>query len=387
MTKLRDVYASGVGTSSFGKHLDRSLGDLAADAWNKAAKDAGIVADDVDYVIFSNAANGVMTGQEMIRGQVALKGTGLAGKPLVNTENACASGGSATHLAWLTVASGVADVAVAIGAEKLFHQDKARSFAAIESGTDRSLSLAEPGASGSVMMNAYATEARDYAKRYGDVDQALAQIAVKNRRHASDNPDAQFQQLITADDVLASRSVAPPLRLLMCSPLTDGAAAVVFTASSPSDATRRVRVLASELGSYRDGAAVVRDVAHKAYASSGIGALDLDVVQVHDACAYAELVQMEELGLVRPGEAIEAVLAGESAVGGAFPINTDGGLLSRGHALGATGLAQIAELVVQLRGTASARQVERARRAMSVSAGGWMGHDYAAAAVTMLALE
>jgi acetyl-CoA acetyltransferase len=158
---LRQVAVAGIATTPFGKHLDRSLGSLAAEAVAAAVADAGLTPADVQSAVFANAAAGVLSGQEMIRGQVALKDTGLAGIPVINTENACASGSSAAHLAWLSVASGQADVAIAVGAEKLFHPDKQRSFAAIESGTDRSLSLeGQPVDGGSVMMGSYAAEAR-----------------------------------------------------------------------------------------------------------------------------------------------------------------------------------------------------------------------------------
>jgi acetyl-CoA acetyltransferase len=384
---MREVQVAGVATTPFGKHLDRSLGSLAGEAVTAALTDAGLEPDQIQTVVFSNAAAGVLSGQEMIRGQVALKGTGLEGRPIVNTENACASGSTAAHLAWLSVASGQADIALAIGAEKLFHEDKQRSFAAIESGTDLSLQR-EDGAvtGGSVMMGAYAAEARAYAERHGDVTDALAAIAVKNRAFAVTNDRAQFQKPITAADVASSREVADPLRLLTCSPLTDGAAAVVFRAN---DADRRddrpaVVVRGSHLVSHRKGSSVVERAAAAAYDAAGVAPGDVDVFQLHDACAFAELAQYEQVGIAPPGGAIEAVLEGRTAAGGDAPVNTDGGLLSRGHALGATGLAQLTELVLQLEGRADGRQVPDARLALAVNSGGWMGHDYAASVATLL---
>jgi acetyl-CoA acetyltransferase len=379
---MRDVAVTGIATTPFGKHLDRSLGSLAADAVAAALTDAGLTPGDVEQAVFSNAAEGVLSGQEMIRGQVALKGTGLAGIPILNTENACASGSAAAHLAWLAVASGQVDVAIAVGAEKLFHADKQRSFAAIESGTDLSLSRdGEDVAGGSVMMGAYAAAARAYSAEHGDVREALAAVAVKNRAFAAGNPHAQFRAPITAADVEASRPVADPLRLLTCSPLTDGAAALVFTAARPVD---RVRVAVSTLVSYREGSSVVERASGAAYRLSGLSPAEIDVFQLHDACAFAELVQYEQVGIAEPGKGAAAVLEGRTGPGGDSPVNTDGGLLSRGHALGATGLAQLAELGRQLRGTAGPRQVAGARHALSVNSGGWMGGDYATSVATLL---
>lgn len=388
-SQLREVFAVGVGTTPFGKHLDRTLGSLAGEAVDSAVRDAGVSYGDIGLVVFSNAAEGVMSGQEMIRGQVALKDTPLAGLPMFNTENACASGSAAAHLAWLAVAAGQVDHAIAIGAEKLLHPDKSKSFAAIESGTD--LSLQTEGLypdQGSVMMGAYAAEAREYAAEFGDVDEALAAIAVKNRAFASRNPHAQFRSPITSADVAASREVAPPLRLLTCSPMTDGGAAIVFSAERPSRSTRPdVLVSNCHTVSHGPGGSVVERATQAVYRSTGLCASDMDVFQLHDASAFAELLQYEQVGIAAKGEAIAAALEGRTGPGGDIPVNTDGGLLSRGHALGATGLAQLSELVRQLRGEAGERQVPSARRALSVNAGGWMGDDYATAFVTLLSVN
>lgn len=386
---MRDVEVAGVATTAFGKHLDRTLGSLAHEAVAGALDDARLAASEIGSVVFSNAAAGVLSGQEMIRGQVALKGTGLEGLSILNTENACASGSSAAHLAWLAVASGQVDVAIAVGAEKLFHPDKQRSFAAIESGTDLSLRrAADEMVGGSVMMGAYAQEARAYAARHGDIVDALAAVAVKNRAFASANPHAQFREPIDAGDVASSREVADPLRLLMCSPLTDGAAAVVFRAVDTEDAhpdRAMVTVEGTHVVSYRAGASVVERAASAAYRTAGITARDVDVFQLHDACAFAELVQYEQVGITPRGSAKESVLEGRTAAGGDAPVNTDGGLLSRGHALGATGLAQIAELTAQLQNRATGRQVAGAGLALAVNSGGWMGDDYAVSVATLLA--
>lgn len=382
-----DVAVAGVGLTPFGRHAEESVGSLARQALATALQDGGVDSSNVDLVVFANAAAGLLTGQEMIRGQVAMKGSGLEGAPILNTENACASGSSAAHMAWLAVASGQSRVAVALGAERLTHPDKRRSFAAIASGIDQSLALDEVGGSGSAMMAAYARAARAYARRHGDVEQALAALAVKNRRHAADNPMAQFRTPISADDVAASREVAAPLRLLMCSPITDGGAAIVFQRSADVELTmdrRPVTVTASVVGSHRHGDPVVARAANEAYRRTSMSPDDIDVFQLHDACAFAELIQYEQVGLVPEGDAAEAVLTGLTARFGKHPTNTDGGLMSRGHPLGATGIAQLAELTLQLQGRAGGRQVEAARAAMAVNSGGWMGDDYATATATIL---
>lgn len=213
---------------------------------------------------------------------------------------------------------GSADVAIAIGAEKLFHVDKGRSFAAIASGTDLSLRREQDEVvGGSVMMGAYADQAQAYAADHGDLDEALAAIAVKNRAFANANQNAQFRELIDAADVAASREVADPLRLLTCSPLTDGAAAVVFRSSDVpgGDDRGRVTVAGSHVVSYRSGVSVVERAADAAYRVAGITANDVDVSQLHDACAFAELAQYEQVGIVPAGAASVTVLKAAPPLG------------------------------------------------------------------------
>jgi acetyl-CoA acetyltransferase len=377
-----EVAVSGIGMTRFGRHMERSLGSLSEEALSAALADAGVTAGEIDAVYYSNSAAGLITGQEMIRGEVALRDTPLGGVPIVNVDNACASGGTAMHLAWMAVASGYADTAVAVGAEKLFHEDKSLSFAAIESGTDLSVDLGE-AVEGSIMMSAYAAKARGFAAGHGPIDEALADIAIKNRRHAGANPRAQFTAPINREDVAGSRLVAEPLRLLTCSPLTDGAAAAVFRRADGADG-RAVAIKATALRSWSTEGGLAERAADAAYAEAGVGPEDISLFALHDACAFAELQQYEQIGIAGPGAAAELVAAGDTAIGGRFPVNTDGGLMSRGHALGATGLAQIFELVTQLRGEAGDRQVAGADRAVALNCGGWMGDDYAAASAVVL---
>jgi acetyl-CoA acyltransferase len=405
---MRDAYIAGTAMTRFGKFPGTTIRALAEEAVSGALADAAVTADQVDMVFYANAVAGLLTSQEMIRGQVALRHTGLLGVPLVNVENACASGSSAFYLACLAVGAGAAQVAVAIGAEKLTHEDKARSFAAIGTAVDQSeigdlrkrwmpgegdsdLPAVTAGDDGgrSLFMDAYAAKTRVYMEQSGASVEDFAQVAVKNHRHAALNPLAQYRSEVTAEKVLASRMVAPPLTLLMCSPVGDGAAAaVICSADFAARLGASVRVAACELVSGRDSVygepVAVERAARAAYSHAGLGPDDLDVVELHDAVASAELIEYEHLGLCGPGDGFKLLSAGTTALGGRLPVNTSGGLLSKGHPIGATGCGQIAELADQLRGRCGGRQVGGARVALAQNAGGVLGEDNAAAVVTIL---
>ena len=421
---MRDVFIAGTGMTAFGKFMDSSVRKLAEEAVADALRDAQAGPGDVEIAFFSNATAGILTGQEMIRGQVALRNTGVLGVPIVNVENACASASSAFWLAHMAVASGQADIALAIGSEKLTHPDKMRSFAAIGTAVDlenlvaarealtRTLlgtgSAAGPDAGSPLPVGAevmpekqsgggkspfrdvYAGMTRHYMEQSGATPEDFARIAVKNQANGKLNPKAQYGGDITVDEVLASRAISGPLTLLMCSPIGDGSAAVVLCSE---DAARRlgadtVRVRATALVSGRDRTpdqpgAVERAVA-KAYDMAGVGPEDLDVLEVHDAAAPAELMIYEELGLCGPGEGPKLLASGETALGGRVPVNPSGGLLAKGHPIGATGCAQLVELADQLRGRCGARQVEGARVALAENGGGFLGTDPAAVVITVL---
>jgi acetyl-CoA acetyltransferase len=391
---LQDVVIAGVGMTNFGKFYDRSIRSLAEEAVAQALGDAGATAADIGAVYFANGAAGIMTGQEMIRGQAALRDTGLLGVPLVNVENACASASSAVHLAWLAVAAGEVDVALAVGAEKLTHPDKARALEAISTAVDLErmpVVLGDAGgASGSRFMEIYAALARDYLDRSGATKRDLAEVAAKASRHGTLNPRAQFRTPRSADEVLGSRLIAEPLTLLMCSPIGDGAAALVlcsrdFAARLEADP---VLIRASVLVSGNDGTPPAAErAAQRAYERAGLGPGDLDLVELHDAAAPAELTLYEELGLAEPGGGARLLASGATALGGRLPVNTSGGLLSKGHPIGATGAAQLVELTEQLRGTAGDRQVPGARIGLAENGGGFLGSDAAAAAVHILERE
>jgi acetyl-CoA acyltransferase len=407
---MRDVMVAGASMTRFGKFMDSTIRSLAEEATTGALADAGVAPSDVGMAFFANATAGILTGQEMIRGQVALRNTGLLGIPIVNVENACASASTAFSLACMAVGSGAVDVALAVGAEKMTHPDKAKSFGAIGTAVDL-LQLEElkaltdkpasdsggapnetDGGSGkrSFFMDIYALNTRAYMERSGATIEDFAQVAVKNHHHGALNPKAQYREEVSVDDVLASREIAWPLTLLMCSPIGDGAAAVVVCSD---DYARRldidpVRVRASALVSGRDRErgepGAVERAAERAYEQAGIGPDDFDVVELHDAAAPAELMTYEELGLCPPGDGPKLLASGDTALGGRLPVNTSGGLLSKGHPIGATGCGQIVELVDQLRGRCGDRQVEGARVAMAENGGGFLGTDAAAMVVTIL---
>jgi acetyl-CoA acyltransferase len=389
---VREVFVAGAASTPFGKYLDRPLRSLAEEAVGDALADAGASPGDVEAAYFANAAAGVLTGQEMIRGQTALRATGLLGIPLVNVENACASGSSAFHLAWLAVASGWVEVAMAVGAEKLTHVDKSKTFGAFDGAVDlneRDAGAGEEARSRSRFMDLYAGMARDYMARSDAALEDFARVAVKSHANAAGNPKAQYRNPITIDDVLASRTISDPLTLLMCSPIGDGAAALVLASERGLRLhAGPVRVLAAVVLSATDeddpANGVVTRAATRAYSDAGIAPADVDVVELHDAAAPAELIVSEELGIAAQGHGPELLRSGATSVGGRIPINPSGGLLAKGHPIGATGCSQIVEIVDQLRGRCGARQVGDARIGLAENAGGWLGSGPAVATITIL---
>lgn len=405
------VVIAGVGMTKFGKFHDRGLKSLAGEAVNDALKDASLEPSDVQLAVVGNAVAGLITGQECIRGQVVLREAGIGGIPIFNVENACASASSAFHLAWSQVAAGRVDVALALGVEKLTHPDKAVSFQAFSSAVDVELmmqlmeslkSAPRPEAAGgeksgggggggkSMFMDIYAAIIRGHMSQYGTTQETIAKVAVKNHHHGALNPRAQYQEEVTVEEVLASREVAYPLTLLMCSPIGDGAAAALIV--SPEYAKRKgiegPKVAASVIvsGNLPDSGDELAEprAAKLAYEMAGLGPDDIDVAEVHDATAAAEILAYEDLGFCARGEGGGLVEEGVTALGGRLPVNTSGGLVSKGHPVGATGIAQLCEISWQLRGDAGPRQVEGARIGLTQNGGGFLGNDAAAQAVHVL---
>ncbi|HKU99972.1 MAG TPA: thiolase family protein [Vineibacter sp.] len=388
---MRSVVVAGVGMTPFGRFPDRSLRSLCAEAVTAALADAGVTPQQVERVFFGNAAAGLVTGQEMIRAQASLRGTGLSGLPMVNVENACASGSTAFHLAVASVMAGQSDIALVVGAEKLSHADKQVSFRALGSGVDldepRPVAAASGG--GSIFMEIYAAKTRTWMAETGATVEDLARVCVKSRRAGALNACAQFRDETTIAAVLASRTISPPLTLPMCSGIGDGAAAVVVM-----DAQRArqlgvmpVFVRASALVSAADDESTpvcaIRSSA-VAYKEAGIGPDDIHVAELHDASAPAELIHYENLGFCRHGEASALIRSGATDLGGRLSVNPSGGLLSRGHPVGATGVAQIVEITQQLRAAAGARQRPDAKVGLAENNGGQIGSDAAVAVTTIL---
>jgi acetyl-CoA acetyltransferase len=387
------VVVAGVAMTAFTR-AGRGVRETAQEAVAAALADAGARPDQVQFVAFANAVGGLLTGQEMIRAHSALRHTGLLGATLVTVEAACASSAAALHLAVTAVRAGSADVAMAVGAEQLSSPDRRAALAAIGTALD----LREEGRDAahaadegrSPFVDVYADLARRYMERTGATREDLARVVVKNRRHAADNPLAQIRNPISVDEVLTARLVAHPLTAPMCSPIGDGAAAIVVASARAVrrlGLTRAAVVRSSTVLSGRDGAegpTVVERAARQAFEEASIAPEDVDVAEVHDGAAPGELIGIEQLGLVPPGGALQWLRDGTSTLGGACPVNPSGGLLCRGHPIGATGAAQIVELVWQLASRAGTRQVDNAHVAVAQNAGGWLGADSAAAAVTVL---
>jgi len=385
----------------FGKYLDRGMRNLAEEAVRNAVQDASLDIQEIQAAYVSNSVAGLITGQEAIRGQVVLRHTGLMGVPIVNVENACASASTAFHLAWMAVASGLYECVLALGVEKLSDPDKVKSLRAFNSAVDVSelaeiekrLGRSSGGTSDrSLFMDLYlsilnsgASDSQEAVE--GITREQMALVSVKNHYHGSLNPYAQYREKVTLEQVLQSRQVVGPLTVLMCSPLGDGAAAVLI--ASEEFARRKglkgprvdASVLVSGRGDDRSMVPSTRRAATKAYEMAGISPEDVGVAEVHDAVAPAELSIYEDLRFCAPGEGPKLVADRITWLGGRLPVNTSGGLLSRGHPIGATGLGQIVEVVWQLQGKAGKRQVENCKVGLTQNGGGHIGFDLAAMAV------
>ncbi|WP_292442612.1 thiolase family protein [Mesorhizobium sp.] len=393
---MRDVAIIGVGAHPTGRFPEKPLKALAHTAIRDALTDAGISAREVECAYFANSLGGSLTGQEGIRGQVVLQYSGITGIPVINVENACSSASTAFRGAWLEVASGAADVAIAVGAEKMFVGDSARTIAALAAVSE--LDLARMGMQ---FTTSYAIHPKINLKGkmrdYGWTMEDLAKPAVKNSANGALNPIAQHRKPLTIEQIVQSRPVVDPLTLLMCSSISDGAAAAVlcatdlvarFTSRNPigvSACVLRSGVYKLPNGEQPDSATVT---ARAAYEQAGIGPEDIGAIELHDAMAPAELMLYERLGLCDPGDGPRLIDDGITTLAGRQPVNPSGGLCSRGHPVGATGLLQIAELVWQMRGEAGAHQIASPPKVtMAQNQGGLLlGQDSAAYSTTILSV-
>ena len=374
---MSGAYLVGGAMIPMGKYRDSSYVGLAVPAVVAALASAGIGTQDLEAVVCGHAFGGMLTGQRIA------KEIGIGSIPVMNVDNACSGGASALHLAWKDIEAGRHEVILVIGVDKL------TQFG----GGTLPLVTEDPEVQrGMVMPALYAMRARRYLHERGATPADLAAVSVKARRHGARNPYAQFRKQTTVEEVLQSRPIADPLTLLQCCPTGDGAAAVLLV----SDAVRRrlgrpaVRIAASVLhsgqvtASFRDmlRPEITYHSAHDAYEAAGFGPADLDVIELHDAFSIAELVYYEALGLCEAGESADFLRRGRSSYGGDVVVNPSGGLLSKGHPVGASGVAQAVEMFWQLTGQAGERQVPQARRGLThVTGGGIAGLDHGACTV------
>lgn len=406
-----NIFIIGVGMTKFGKFPNLSIKELTKMAVNAALHDAQAKISDIDVAYFANVLQGYMEGQHSIRGPIALRNMGFEEIPIVTVENACASASTAFNLAVQAVKSGDYEVALAVGAEKMYSEDKEKMFKAFDSAWDldhveetreKLIKLGEglpipPNTNAesgySSFMDIYASWARFHMKEYGTTQEQIAKISVKNHKNSVFNPYAQYQKEFTLDEVLNARPITYPLTLPMCSPISDGAAAAIVCSEDvlkKFDAKRAVKVLSSVIQTGRKRAPEEIDrhisvlAAKKAYEKAGIGPEDISVAEVHDATAVGELIQIENLGFCEFGEGGSLVDSGELNIDGNIPVNPSGGLQSKGHPIGATGLAQIFELVTQLRGEAGKRQVNNPQFAIAENGGGIIEVEEAVCSITIL---
>ncbi len=389
----QNAYIIGVGMTPFGKHLDKGLKELAIAAINEALADAGLDKTSIEAAWMGNAAAGLITGQCCISGQAVLRGIGVGRIPVFNIENACATSSSAFQQACSMVTLGANDIVLAAGYEKLYHDDKTRTFAVFQGCVD----VEDPdsiagGDAHSVFMDIYANWAREYMAEAGARPEHFAAVTAKNSRHGAKNPRAQFRNEVTVDEVLAARMIADPLTLPMCSPIGDGAAAAIIVSERKlrelgiRDAVKVEASLVASGYDYDtpDVQPLAAWAASEIYNEAGVGPEDLSCVELHDASSPAELQYYEHLGLCPKGEGVRLLEEGATEIGGRIPVNTSGGLNRKGHPIGATGISQIHELTLQLRGQAGDRQVDGASVALAENGGGFIGQDGAAMAMTLL---
>lgn len=382
---------AGVGCTSFGDARATSLTELGARAVRAALDDAGAQPDEIDGAFVANSFAGLITEQASVVGQAVVQACGMSRIPVFNVDNACAGSGCLLSLASMAIESGAMRRVLVVGVEKMIAEDERLTYRAVNSATTADLvpDDVDRDVESVFTKHLYPAMVAGYADAFGLTADTLARIVVKNRRHAALNDVARYREPLTVADVLAARPVGEILTTLMCAPVADGASAAVVTVRDGAAARddRAVPVVATHasMGGARPGArSSIEEVVARVLAAGGVGPADVDVAEVNDSTAFGELRAYELLGFAPPGGGSALVQRGVTELGGALPVNVSGGLGSRGHAVAATGLAQIHELVTQLRGEAGARQVDGARVALAHNMGGFVGGDAASIAVTLL---
>lgn len=370
---MREVSVIGVGMTIFGKFPDKSILELGREACWEAIKDANISPTVIQAAYCGHARTGRLLGRECGVGQSILWELGISGIPISSVGNFCASGSTAFRDAWLAVASGLYDLVIAIGVEQL----TARAVKGKPLTSDGVELLTAMGFSPPTY---FAQMAIRHMHDFGTTREQLAMVAAKNRKNACYNPRAQYRKAVTIEEVLNASVIVEPLTLLSCCPTGDGAAAAILASKKIAKKypAKPITIAASVLrsGEYRPGREITTldatvKAAQQAYERAGVGPEDIDIAEVHDCFTPAEIVHYEDLGFCPKGEGGRFIAEGHSQIGGKIAVNTSGGLLSKGHPLGATGIAQIAEIIWQLRGQAAERQVARATIGLTHCAGGF----------------
>jgi len=416
MKNVRDVYVIGSYSTRFKKWLDKSMKDLTRDTYLGVLEDAGMKdGRDIEFAWFGNCAMGTLWNQHNVRGHVCMsplveEGLFPERVPLVNVEGACATASMAFHGAWKDILSGQCDVSLAMGVDKFYHSDMELVLSAYEQGIDieekdRLITEYErvgqecghefkiaPGST--IFMDTYAMQACWHMWKWGTTQEQIAIGASKNHYHGSLNPKAQYQFEVPVEKVLEDYLVSYPLTRSMCAPIGDGGAAAILCSEDylksqpPAVRKRAVRVLASVLSSGKhrniEEPSLSKYAADRAYRMAGIGPHDLDVAEVHDATSFCEIYQVEMLGFCPIGEGGKFIESGATKLDGSIPINTSGGLVSKGHPVGSTGLSMIYEIVTQMRGEAGPRQVPNARIGLTENGGGVISTEEFACCVTVL---
>jgi acetyl-CoA C-acetyltransferase len=369
---MREVAVIGAGMTKFGELWDMSLRDLFVDSALKAMRSAGV--DTIDSMYVGNMSAGQFVGQEHL-GPLMAEQLGVAGVPATRVESACASGGMALRSAYFEVASGASDLVMASGVEKM--NDGADVTGVLATASDQE----EEVYYGVTFPGLYAMIARAHMEKYGTTEEDLSWVSVKAHRNGAKNPHAQFRRVMSLEDIMTSSMVAEPLRLLHCSPVTDGGAAVILCplerASEFTDKPVKILGIGAassslSLANRADPADldVVELSGQKAYEMAGLSAADIDVAEVHDCFAIAEICCYEALGFVERGLGKDAAREGITDLGGRIPVNVSGGLKSKGHPVGATGIAQAVTVIEQLRGESGEVQVEGANIGLAQNMGG-----------------
>jgi acetyl-CoA acetyltransferase len=385
---MREVAVIGVGMTRFGKYLDKSLKDLGRVVCWEALKNAGINPREIEAGYMCNAVGGVLTNQTMVLGQVVFREVGIIGVPILNLENACASGSTGIYQAWRDIRAGYCDMAIVAGVEKLFAGDTQKTVAALAGAGDSEMEM-------SVGINFPAHWALRAAKRmelFGTQREHYAKVTIKNHKNGCFNPRSQYQKECSMDEVLNARIIAYPLGQLECSPIGDGAAAVILCeASKAKKYTNKPIIIAGcgvSSGTYEE----TRDItfndieqraAIRAFEAAGVGPKDISFAEVHDCFSIAEIMRVEGMGLCEHGEYDRLLDKGEVEISGRLPINPSGGLLAKGHPVGATGVAQICEIFWQMREEAGQRQVGNTQFGLAHCSGGGIAGDGAVSVVSI----